>query len=230
MQLTHTQENAISYIMGLTYEQYGCPWCKVQPLEEMQSLCYGKNKPLIAHYLLTNSPTLESKKALIQVFLEEVLYNYTPESFLYYEMLKYRWLPSNMQEHDAILVKMQERLDTSLEKYKEEAQAALLEYLSYWDLNGMEEYENASEEIKAQVNLANFPNIYGYRFEGIPDDNFSDYPALMHTFLTEVFDKNSVQFFVNVLPDEMETFWDKREMPAVIGIDNQVIGLFWWND
>ncbi|MFN0200419.1 MAG: hypothetical protein ACKVTZ_02810 [Bacteroidia bacterium] len=229
MPLSHTQENAISYIMGLTYEQYGCPWCKMQPLEEMQSLCFGKNKSLVAHYL-TNPPTIESQQTLIQVFLSEVLYNYTPESFLYYEMLKYIWLPSNAREHDTVLAKMQERLDTSLEKYKAKAQAALLEYLSYWGLNNREEYENAPEEIKAQVNLANFPNIYGYRLEGIPDDNFSDYPALIHTFSTEVFDKNSVQFFVNVLPNDIEAFWEKGEMPAVIGIDNQMIGLFWWND
>lgn len=226
MPITPKQQDSINFIMDLTYYQYSCPWCKVQSIDEMKDLLYNKQSPQVDAYL-SNPPSLKLKQKVLGIFLEDILTNYTPESFMYYEMLESKWTSTKHKEHEQVIEKMMLRVEKSREKYQKQKNEELVEYLKNWGVESIESYENASIELKDEIDLTAYSKMIGY---GQEVDVFSDYRHLQMVFLHDLFDADSVDFFVNVLPENINAFWEEGKMPAVIGIDSQVIGLFWWND
>lgn len=221
MPISPKQQNSINYIMDLTYWQYSCPWCKAQEINEMKlpkDLAKWQNED-------ENMPSLEDKQKLIHSFLDDTLTNYTPESFMYYEMLSSEWTFSQNNEHLFVLEKIVERVIKQKEKHRLAANAEINAYLENWHLE-IESYEKASPELKAEIDLDNYCEMIGY---GKSQDKDIDYGHLQQLFLNDLFD-DDVSFFVNVLPEKVDAFFEQGKMPAVIGLDKQVIGLFWWND
>ena len=221
MSISHKQQNSINYIMNLTYWQYGCPWCKAVEITEMKldkDLVRWRNEA-------ENMPSLEDKQKLIHRFLDNTLTNYTPESFMYYEMLSSEWAFSQNNEHLFVLEKIVESVLKQKEKHRFAANAEINAYLENWHLD-IESYEQATAELKAEIDLDSYCEMIGY---GKSQDEDIDYVHLQQLFLNDLFD-DDMSFFVNVLPEKVDDFFKNGKMPAVIGIDKQVIGLFWWND
>lgn len=221
MPISLKQQNSINYIMDLTYWQYSCPWCKAVEITEMKldkDLAIWQNND-------ENMPSLEDKQKLILYFLDNTLTNYTPESFMYYEMLSSKWTFSQNNAHLFVLEKIVERLLKQKEKHRLAANAEINAYLENWHLD-IESYEQATAELKAEIDLDSYCNLIGY---GKANEEDINYVHLQKLFLHDLFDDN-VSFFVNVLPEKVDDFFEQGKMPAVIGLDKQVIGLFWWND
>ncbi len=221
MPISPKQQNSINYIMGLTYWQYNCPWCKAVEIVEMKldkDLGRWPNED-------ENLPGLEDKQKLIHRFLDNALTNYTPESFMYYEMLSSEWTFSQNHEHLFVLDKIVERIVKQQAKYRLAANAEINDYLANWHLD-IESYEQATAELKSEIDLDNYCEMIGY---GKSEEEDIDYVHLQQLFLNDLFG-DSVSFFVNVLPEKVDDFFEKGKMPAVIALDKQIIGLFWWND
>ncbi len=141
---------------------------------------------------------------------------------MFYEMPPSVWTLSQNNEHLFVLDKILERIVKQDEKYR---LAAVNAYLKNWHLN-IESYEQVSSELKAEIEVDSYCEMIGYRKS---QDKEIDYVHLQQLFLNDLFD-DDVRFFVNVLPENIDAFFVQGKMPAVIGLDKQVIGLFWWND
>jgi hypothetical protein len=226
MQLTEKQQLILNYILSQTYEQYNIGWCKAQEIVNMTMFQSQGNIDFIENYQ-KNALSLAHRQDMIAFFLENSLTYHTPESFEFLNMLQSEWILAKKGEHESLLEWIVQKSLFLIEKKKLETQNEILAYLANWNIANLEEYAQISADLKEEIDLPTFYSYQGYTENGQPHLDFTEYEYLKNLFLSGLFDTEKVQFFVNVLPENAEDFAKKGKMPAIIGIDNQVIGLFW---
>ncbi len=213
MNLQKQIENKIN---SYDYEQYNSIWCKV-----------------IYHNELGLEEQKPNDNLLIKASIEEVYLNYTPESFSYnFQWEKDNWKLSTQNEHKKIIEEMIKYCFVFIEEERQEAIKERNTWLSYFKINGIEEYKNAPEHLKKEINLENH---YKYSFidkDENPKINFKKHHALKDDFLNNLFSKNEVRFYYNKNIEETTKSLseeNRKNVPAIIGMDNEKVALMWFN-
>ncbi|MGH1336859.1 MAG: hypothetical protein ACRBFS_12105 [Aureispira sp.] len=228
MALTEKQEETIEEINYLTYEQYQAGWCKVALINGLEN--YGEDKDIVKRFLKEPS-SLTACQEVMSMYLEDNISYVTPESFCYrYRLLNATWQLSEEGEHLAIINDIIEHSFFHIQRQIEKKEAERKEWFSHWGLKDISAYENAPQEVQKEVNLPKFYENYGFTPEGGPWLEFTEYKLLKRYFLEDLFHQDTVQFFVNMPPSKVSAVFESEEnIPAVIGIDADKIGLFWFN-
>jgi len=226
MKLTEKQQLALKYILSQVYAQYGVGWCKAQEIVDMMMFNSQGKIDFIQNYQ-KNADSLSHRQDMIQFFLENSLTYHTPESFNFLAMLQSEWILVNKREHELILEWIVQKSLLRIAEKKIEAESEIVTYLKKWNIASLGEYAQSSADLKKEIDLPTFYYYQGYTEQGKAYLDFTEYEYLKNIFLLDLFDSQNVQFFVNVLPNNVDSFAKNNKMPAVIGIDNQVIGLFW---
>ncbi|AFM02625.1 hypothetical protein Fleli_0125 [Bernardetia litoralis DSM 6794] len=210
----NSQKQVENEINCYKYEQYNSVWCKVIDRNELD--LNQKN---------------QDDNLLIQSCIEEIYYYYTPESFSS-PWDEDNWILSSQNEHEKIIEEMIKYCFIFIEKERQEAIKERDIRLSYSDLKSIEEYKNASPEIKERINLEEY---YKYSFidkDENPKLDFTKHQELKNNFLNNLFSKDKVRFYYNKNLEETTQSLsqeDRDNVPAIIGVDNEKIALFWFN-
>ena len=226
--MTERQEEIIDEINCFTYEQYDSVWCKTELIKNLENYSYDKS---IINVFFKDPNSIKYQKDIIKIYIDDNLTYVTPESFCYrHSLLEADWKLSENKAHIEIIDVIIENSFFYIQKQIKDAENERKEWLSHWGLNNISEYENASKEIKDEINLPKFYENFGFTPKGGPWLDFTEYNLLKRYFLEELFCQDHVNFFVNMSPDEVQVILEsKRNIPAVIGIDSEKIGLFWYN-
>ena len=228
MPITQQQQKVIHEINSLTYEQYNSGWCKVIPIKNLVN--YSSDKDLI-HRFLQEPQSLNCCKAMITLFIDDNLPLYTPESFCYnYKLLKADWQRSENNAHLKIIDRIVDHSFFHIQEQIKEKENERNEWLSYWGLKNMQEFEKAPKALQDEINLPKMYEHLGFTPQGTPWLDFTEYDLLKKCFLEYVFDNRTLSFFVNMnLSKVNAVLKSKKDIPAVIGLDASKVGLFWFN-
>ncbi len=211
----NTKEQTFNIINHYNYEQYNSVWCKTI---NSQKLKPNKNDDTV--------------QALILESIETICMNYTSESFTYnFQWREDNWTISTENEHIDIIDEMIKYCFIFREQERQEAIQERNIWLSYFDVNGMKEYEKAPEELKERINLEQHyqQSFINENEEAKPV--FVKHKELKDNFLNNLFSEN-VQFYCNHNLEKTKKSLiekDRKNVPAIIGIDNERVGLFWFN-
>ena len=222
------KQKLLAEINSYTYEQYDTAWCKGDYISDVYSYNTAGAEVLQKYLRVPNN--LDNQLALIRLYIEDNLTLFTPESFIYHRTLRdSNWTLVSKEEAITTLNLIVEYSLFKVEQQKMEAHKEREEWLSYFDINSIAAYENASDEIKATVNLASFYEMNGLSPNGEPRFEFIDFEALQITFSEALFNKEPA-FFTNMSSDTvMEALKEEKVPPTIIGMDEEKIAMFWFN-
>ena len=222
------QEKLLAEINSYTYESLNSIWCKGNYISNINCHSYDNSDQLPKNYL-QNPSDLDNQLALIKVYIEYNLYLFTPESFYYHDEFRdARWTKVSKEEATKMLDLLVEYSFYHIELAKEQAQKERAEWLFDFGFKSMEDYESASLELKEEVRLSYFYEIYHLNQKGEPLFDFTDFEGLKITFLEALFNE-PVSFFVNMPLDKVTAaLLKEEEPPALIAMDSEKMAMCWF--
>lgn len=125
-----------------------------------------------------------------------------------------------------------DRSKTFLAQARAEAKAEVLEYLNYFDCPSRETYEASSTTKKAEINLTQFYQDYGFTPDDAPRIDFeeAEHAVLKQHFLQDFFDVSTVRFFSSLTLEQLDhAFETEQQMAAVVAMDRKKMVLLWFN-
>ena len=197
------------------YEQYNSVWCKVTTYDDRH-----KN--------------LKTDLEIIKDLIETISMYYAPESWCnHFQLQKDKWKLS-ISEHYLIAHEIIEACwfyqNNEIQKARQERD----EYLSWFDFEGgVEALKNTSED-KQQEAQGLLKKWYETSAINEKDELrnivFNEHDELQDKFLNQLF-TDDARFYINKTIEETEVclYENKRISPAIIGMDNEKMAMFWFN-
>ncbi len=202
-------------IQALTYEQWGVAWCKVVPLATPDGLF----EPPTAFEEFLQAPSPNAAHAAAMAFLDDWLYWWTPESMMLGTLERGPWLVADRGTATERVRQLVERSKAQLAQRHEAAQQTLSHWLTAAGLPVDTPFAAIPPELAASHYLESFLHQSGLSEAGGPHIDFVRYDWLAERFLDDVFGAPEVHFVVT--PEAVQ-------MPGVIALSRQHIGLFWY--
>lgn len=211
---------SLSNINAYDYEQYNAVWCKAVSLEAIQ-----ENNP---------KKKLNDQKIIYEC-IEEIHMYYTPESWTgAYQLQEGVWQVSR-GEHIEIV----EEIIKGAVFYRQEEKKAQIEHrdkiLTYMEdfEGGFEAYQKASPEEKNRIRTHITDNWYSPANEDdlLPPVDFNEHAELKNEFLNVAFTKKARFYFNKTKVEAQKSIQeeDRENIPAVVGIDDHMAAMMWFN-
>lgn len=215
----------IHKIQRLRYEKFEVAWCKAEIIREIGPSWRDPDPEILEYLESPQSP--EKRQAFILDYLENHFINWIPERMMYMDLVEGDWELADREAVEITLNHLSEASLKTIEAEQKEAFRSITEFLGFQGIASLEEYQLLPDEEKEKTGLDKYLKDYGFNLETGYTFEFTHYPELRSDFL-QLFKDSSPSFFLNFPPEKLSGALEELEMPAVVGINQEVVGVFWF--